>query len=181
MAAGMYQTLLSALGFIPLPLPAWKLVASNDVPAIAVASGNAGNLASDTSPKLIRVSTSTDKALRIIWASSTSIEIFQQIFYPPDMDVTVPYTINFLIGKSANTDATCTFTVGCFEGVGDTTRGGATAVLGASAVTAYSRSITPTAGHPNFAVFTLTPGTHTTDDIWLYEAYILYQKKLLSS
>lgn len=181
MSGSLYTTLKSAQGFIPLHLHSWRLVASNDVPAIAVASGNGGNLGSDTSPHLSRVNAATDKALRIVWASSTSVEIFQQIFYPPDMDVTVAYTINFQIGKNTNTDATCTFTVGCFEGVGDTTRGGATAVLGASAVTAYSRSITPTAGHPNFAVFTLVPGTHTTDDIWLYESYILYQKKLLSS
>jgi hypothetical protein len=177
----MYQTLVSAQGFLPLRLPDWLLVASNDVPAIAIASGNGGKLGVDTSPKLKRVSTSTDKALRIEWASSTSIEIFQQVFYPPDMDVTAAYTINFRIAKDTNTDATCTFTVGCFEGIGDTDRGGATAVLGASAVTSYSRSITPTTAHPMFAVFTLTPGTHTTDTIYMYEAYILYQKKLLSS
>lgn len=181
MAAGMYQTLVSALGFIPLPLPSWRLVASNDVPVIAVASGNGGNLASDSSPKLIRVSTSTDKCLRILWSSSTSIELFNQIFYPPDMDVTTTYTINFRIGKSANTDATCTFTVGVFEGVGDTNRGSATAVLGASAVTTYTCTVTPTTAHPMFAAITLTPGTHTTDDIYLYEAYVLYKKKLLAS
>lgn len=176
--SSMYKTLVSAQGFIPLPLPSWRLVASNDV-ANLVAIG--GVLASDSSPVLMRANGATDKALRIKWASSTSVEIFQHFFYPPDMDVTAAYTVNFRIGKSANTDATCTFTVGLFEGVGDTDRGGATAVLGASAVTSYSRSITPTAGHPNFAAITLTPGTHTTDDIYLYEAYILYQKKLLAS
>ncbi len=177
----MYTTLTTAQGFIPLYLPNWRLVASNDVPVIAVVSGNGGNLASDSSPVLMRVNAATDKALRIKWASSTSIEVFQQFFYPPDMDVTAAYTVNFRIGKSANTDATCTFTVGCFEGIGDTDRGGATAVLGASAVTSYSRSITPTAGHPNFAALSLVPGTHTTDDIYLYESYILYTKKLLST
>ncbi len=180
MAAGMYQTLISAQGFIPLPLMSWRAIASNDIPALAGTPAS-GILASDTSPKLIRVNTSTDKALRIIWSSSTSIEICNHIFYPPDMDATATYTVNCRIGKNTNTDATCTFTVGVFEGVGDTTRGSATAVLGAAAVTAYTCTVTPTAGHPNFAALSLVPGTHTTDDIWLYEAYVLYQKKLLTS
>lgn len=181
MGASMYKTLASAQGFIPLPLWSWRLVASNDVPAIAVASGNGGTLAADSSPKLQRVNAATDKALRIEWATSTSIEIFNQFFYPPDMDVTATYTINFRIGKDTNTDSTCTFTVGVFEGVGDTNRGSATAVLGTATVTTYTCTVTPTSGHPMFANITATPGTHTTDEVWLYEAYVLYQKKLLSS
>ncbi len=181
MAGSLYTTLKSAQGYIPLPLHAWRLVASSDVPAIAVVSGNGGNLASDTAPKLIRVSTSTDKCERVLWVASSSIEIFQQFFYPPDMDITATYSLNFRIGKDTNTDATCTFTADLFEGVGDTTRGGATAVLAVAAVTSYTRSITPTAGHPNFAVACLTPGTHTTDAIYLYEAYVLYTKKFLTT
>lgn len=167
--------MVGAVGFIPLYLHNWRLVASNDVAALAAVGGH---LAVDSSPKLIRVNAATDKALRVVWASSTSIEIFQQFYYPPDMDVTATYAPTFRIGKSANTDATCTFTVGVFEGVGDTNRGSATAVLGASAVTTYTCTVTPTTAHPMFAAVTLTPGTHTTDDIWLYEAYVLYTKKL---
>lgn len=179
--ASMYNTMVGAQGFIDLPLHDFRLVASNDVPAVAVASGNGGTLAVDTSPKLKRVSTSTDKCLRIEWASSTSIEIFQQFFYPPDMDVTATYSVNFRIAKDTNTDATCTFTADLFEGIGDTTRGGATAVLGASALTSYTKAITPTTGHPNFAVLVLTPGTHTTDTIYMYECYVIYTKKLVSA
>ncbi len=178
--ASLLTSLTTVQGFIPLYLPSWRAIASNDIPVIA-GTPVSGVLASDSSPKLIRVNAATDKALRIVWANSTSIEITNNFTYPPDMDFSVAYTCNFLIGKSANTDATCTFTVGLFEGVGDTDRGGATAVLGASAVTLYTKSITPTAGHPNFAAITLTPGTHTTDVIYMYAAYILYQKKLLST
>ncbi len=181
MAGSLYTTLKSAQGFLPLYLHNWRLVVSNEVPVIAVATGNGGNLAVDTSPKLIRVNAATDKCLRIVWIGGTSIEIFQLFHYPPDMDVTATYSLNFLIGKSANGQATCAFTADLFEGVGDTTRGGTTAVLGASAVTLYTKSITPTAGHPDFAVCVLTPGTHATDDIWLYEAYVLYTKKFLTS
>lgn len=177
----IYATLVGAQGFIPLPLNSWRLVSSNDVPVIAVASGNGGQLASDTAPKLIRVNAATDKALRILWASSSSIEIFNQFYYPPDMDVTATYTVNLRMGKDTNTDSTVTVTVGLFEGVGDTTRGAATAALGAAAVATYTATITPTTGHPNFAAVTLTPGTHTTDAIYLYEAWVTYTKKLVSA
>ncbi len=180
--ASIYNSLVGQVGYIPLNLYDWRLIASNDIPIIAVASGNGGNLASDTAPKLIRVSTSTDKCMRILWVSSSSIEITQNFNYPPDMDVTTTYTLNFRIGKDTNTDATCTFTADLFEGVGDTTRGGATAVLGASAVTTYTRTITPTAGFPTvFAAVCLTPGTHTTDAIYLYSSWVTYAKKLQSA
>ena len=168
----------TALGFIPL-LPAdWRLVASNDVAALAAVGGV---LAVDSAPKLIRTNTSTDKALNVQWAASSSVEIYQQFYYPPDMDVTATYTLNFRVSKNTNTDATCTFTADLFEGIGDTTRGGATAVLAQAALTTYTRTITPTTGHPNFAVCILTPGTHTTDVISMPYAYVLYKKKALTT
>lgn len=176
----MYGSLVGQVGFIPLHLHNWRLVASNDVPAIAVASGNGGNLAVDTSPKLKRVSTSTDKCLRIEWASSTSIEIFHQFFYPPDMDVTATYSINLRVAKNTNTDTTVIITADLFEGIGDTTRGASVGAIAVSTLATYSATITPTGGHPNFAVAILTPGTHTTDTIYLYEAYVTYKKKLAS-
>lgn len=170
---------VSAQGFIPLPLGSWRLVASNDVPAIAVASGNGGNLASDTAPKLIRVNAATDKALTISWASSSGIEIFNEFAYPPDMDVTKTWSFNMKVKSAGNTD-TPTFTLGVFEGIGDTTRGGTTAAV-TNAYSIISTAVTPTAGHPTQAVVTLVPGTHTTDAIVIAETYILYTKKLLAS
>jgi hypothetical protein len=178
--ASIYSSLTGQTGFIPLDIDDWRLIGSSDIPVIAVASGNGGNMASDTSPKLRRVNAATDKCLRIEWANSTSIEITQPFLYPPNMDATQTYTLNFLIGKNTNTDATCTFTADLFEGVGDTTRGGATAVLATATVTQYTRTITPTAGFPNFASVCLTPGTHTTDTIYMYAAWVTYACKLVS-
>ena len=174
----LYSSLVGAQGHIPLHLYDWRLVASNDVPAIAVASGNGGNLGSDTAPKLIRVNTSTDKCLTISWASSGVIEIFQSFIYPPDMDVTQTYSVN-LRAKSGTTD-TPVVTVGLFEGIGDTTRGGNTGASG-SVLATLSATITPTGGFPNFACVTLVPGSHTTDAFTLYAAWITYTKKLVSA
>ena len=175
--ASLYSSLTGASGYIPLPLHDWRLVASNDVPVIAVASGNGGNMASDTSPKLIRVSTSTDKCLTISWASSTSIEIFQAIQYPPDMDVTATYVVNLRL-KSGSTD-TPVVAVGVFEGIGDTNRGGNTGAS-ASTISTISATITPTTGFPNFAAVSLIPAAHTTDALTMYAAWITYTRKLTS-
>jgi hypothetical protein len=166
-------------GFIPLPLGAWRLVASNDVPAIAVASGNGGNLGVDTAPKLKRVSTSTDKKMRIEWAASSSVEIMADVVYPPDLDDTATVTLNLLLAKDTNTDNTVTVAAGYFEGVGDTNAGGNTAAL--AAATLAQKTVVIAAAdvgtYPNAASVTLTPGTHTTDAIYLYGSWLTYTRK----
>jgi hypothetical protein len=177
--AEIYQSLETAQGFIPLDLNSWRLVASNDVPALAIASGNGGNLAVDSAPKLIRVNAATDKCLTINWAASSGIEIFNQFAYPPDMDVTKTYTVNLRVKSGGATD-TPTIAIGLFEGIGDTNRGGTSAAI-AAAVSTVSATITPTAGHPIFASVTIIPGAHTSDTVVLYEAWITYTKKLLVS
>ena len=179
MAASIYQTLVSAQGFIPLPLPSWLLTATNDVPPIAVASGNGGKLASDTAPKLIRINTSTDKGLTINWAATSVIEILNNFPYPPDMDVTKTYTVNLRVKMGGSTD-TPVIAVGLFEGIGDTNRGGNTGAA-SNALQTLSATITPTGGFPNFAAVSLIPAAHGTDTLVMYAAWIQYTKKLLSS
>lgn len=180
MAGSLITNATTAQAFYPLRLPDWLLIASNDIPAIAVASGNGGKLAVDTAPKLIRASTSTDKALTITWAATSVIEITHQFFYPPDLDATKAYTVN-LRAKMGGVSDTPTIAVGCFEGIGDTNRGGNTAAVTGTSVATYSVTITPSAGHPNMAAITLTPAAHGTDTLVLVEAYILYSRQLLSS
>lgn len=179
MSGSLYTTATSAQGFIPLTLDKWLLIATNDIPAIAVASGNGGKLASDTAPALKRVNGATDKCLTIDWAASSSVEITQGFCYPPDMDVTAAYTVNLRVKMAGATD-TPTIAIGVFEGIGDTNRG-ATSGAASATLGTVSASVTPTGGHPNFASVSLTPGAHTTDILHLYEAYILYKKKLLAS
>lgn len=174
----LYQNAITTLAFVPLTLPSWRAIASNDIP-VAAGTPAAGILASDTAPKLKRVNTSTDKALKIEWAASSVIEITNEFYYPPDMDVTKNYTVNLAV-KMASTNDTPTTTVNVFEGIGDTNRGGTTAAA-SSTLQQLSVTVTPTGAHPNFASISVTPGTHGTDTYQLYEAYILYQRKVLTS
>lgn len=165
-------------GFKELPLGSWRLIASNDIPAIAVASGNGGNLAVDSAPKLIRVNAATDKKLRIQWAASSSVEITNDWTYPPDLDDTAVVTLHMLASMGGATD-TPTITLGYFEGVGDTDAGGATAAITGTAVTEYTRTIAAAdiGAHPNAASIALTPGAHTTDVLNIYATWIEYTRK----
>jgi len=164
-------------GFIPLPLDGWLLTASNDIPAIAVASGNGGKLASDTAPKLERVNAATDKKMRISWAASGVIEIQQNFAYPPDLDDTAAITVNLLAGMGGATD-TPVIAVAFFEMVGDTNAGGNTAAL---AATVAQKSVTIAASdvgaYPKSATVTLTPAAHGNDALYVYGAWIEYTRK----
>lgn len=164
-------------GYIHLPLGSARLISSNAIPAIAVASGNGGNLASDTDPKLERVNGATDKKLRIDFAASSSAEIQWDFVYPPDLDDTATLTVNILAKMAGATD-TPVLTVGYFENVGDTNAGGNTAAL---STTLAQKSVTIAAAdvgaYPAAASVVLTVGAHTTDAAFVYGVWIEYTRK----
>ena len=174
----MYTTLASAQGIVPIDLTHFRAIASNNIPAQA-GTPIGGLLCGDSAPKLLRTNAATDKSLAIQWAASSSIEITAPFIYPPDMNILVPYTVNFQALMNGATD-TPTVAVGVFEGIGDTNRGATSAAMTA-AIAQYSVSITATAAFPNFAIISLTPGAHTTNILLIYNVWIQYTKQLLSS
>ena len=167
-----------AIGHVPIHLDRWRLVATNDVPAIAVASGNGGNLASDTAPKLVRINGATDKGLRIQWAASSAVEIMADFIYPPDLDDTANVTFNCLAASGGATNSP-EITVGYFEGLGDTDAGGNTDAVTGTTITQYTRTIAASdvGAYPNKASIQLTPGSHGTDVLNLYATWMTYTKK----
>jgi hypothetical protein len=170
-AAKLTATL--ATGYIPLPLFGARLVSSNDVANIA-ASG--GTLAKDTAPILERVSTSTDKALRIRWAAAGVVEIMLgQFALPPDMDTTQPVIINVLAQMAGATD-TPTLALGYWPGVGGANGGGNTGAL-SNTLTQKTVSVAAPGTYPSMAAITLTPAAHATDALWLYGAWASYTRK----
>ena len=163
-------------GFIPLDIGSLRIIASNVI-------GNTTEgmlLDGNTAPSLQRVNAATDKALRVIWAASSSIECqFPPVAKPPDLDGTADLTVHMMIGKDTNTDNTVTIDVQMFDGVGDTEAGSATAALATATLTEYIGTILAAdlAEHPGFLNISLVPGTHTTDAIWLYAAWVEYTRK----
>ncbi len=169
-------------GTIPLPLHNFRKVASNEIPAIAVASGNGGTLAVDSDPQLQRVNAATDKALRIEWESGSVLEITQQFIYPLDLDPAADVVVNLFAGMKAASVDVPVLTVGFFEGIGDTNAGGNTAAL---STTAAWKTVTIAAADigaaPNFGVISIVPGAHATasNDVYLYAAFLSYTRKLV--
>lgn len=162
-------------GFLPLPLAQARLIATNDIAAIA-ASG--GVLGLDTAPKLKRVNGATDKKLRIEWAAASVIPITWDVVYPPDLDDTAVATIKLLAAMAGATD-TPTVAVNFFENVGDTNAGGNTGAVTGTTPTVYSRTIAAVdvGPVPAAASIELVPAAHGTDALYLYAAWVEYTRK----
>lgn len=165
-----------ATGFIPLDITTVKLPGSNVIGNTTEGLFPDGN----TAPSLQRVNSATDKALRVIWASSSSIEVqFAPVPKPPDLDGTADLTVHLMCAKDTNTDNAVTIDVQVFDGVGDTECGAATAALDAATLAEYTATVAASdlGEHPGFLNIALVPGTHTTDAIYLYAAWIEYTRK----
>ena len=166
-----------AIGYIPLPLGSWRLIESNDIPAIAVAGGNGGNLGRDTAPLLQRVNVATDKQQRISWVANGVVEVTQQFAYPPDLDDTAAVTVNLLAGMGGATD-TPVIGVNYFEGVGDTNAGGNTAALSSTvAHVTVAIAAGDIGAYPKAATVGLIPAAHGNDALYVYATWITYTRK----
>lgn len=162
-------------GFIPLPLPLARLIATNDIPNTAA---DAGVLSSNTAPTLARVNAATDKKLRIAWAATGVVPITWNIEYPADLLNGAPLVVNLLCAMGGATD-TPTIAVNYFENVGDTNAGGNTAAVTGTSLAKYTRTIAGTdiGAYPAAASVELVPAAHGTDALYLYGAWIEYIRK----
>lgn len=161
-------------GTIPLDITALREIATDDIQALAA---HGGIMASDSTPGLARVNGATDKALRVTWAAMDVTEAqFPPVPWPHDLDPAVDVTVHFLAKMGGATD-TPTIDVQAFESEGDTEMGGVTGALSATlqelTVTLLAADI---AGHPGFLNLSLVPGTHDTDALHLYAAWVEYQR-----
>lgn len=169
-------TATMATGFIPLDVGSLRIIASDVI-------GNTTEgmlLDGNTAPSFQRVNAATDKALRVIWAASSSVEIqFPPVPKPPDLDDAAVLEVHLMIGKDTNTDNTVTVDVQIYDGVGDTEAGAPTAALATATLSEYTSSISAAdlGAAPGFLNISLIPGTHTTDAIWLYAAWCEYTRK----
>lgn len=162
------------VGHIPIDLGSIRIIAANAIGNTLDGIIPDGN----TDPSLARVNGATDKALRVIWAPASVVEVQLGSFaYPADLDDTQPVTVH-LLARMAGAADTPVIAVGYFEGVGDTNAGGNTAALSAAiaekTVTIAAADVGP---GPTFATITLTPGAHGTDALWLYAAWVSYVRK----
>lgn len=166
-------------GFIPLDITALRKIATNAIPALAAIGGL---LAADTTPFLERANAAVDKSLRVTWttpAAFDSVEVqFPPVPMPVDLNAAVTLSIHLLAAMGAGNN-TATIDVQVWDAVGDAEMGGATAAITGTTVAEYSRDIAAAniAGPPlGFLNIQLTPGAHTTDQLFVYAAWIEYRR-----
>ncbi len=173
------RTALGGVGFIPLDITSLREIISNDI-GITGITPEGGILTSDTTPRLKRANGATDKALKVEWVGGNVDEVqFPTVPIPLDLAETVDVIIHLLAKMSASGD-TPTIDVQVFDAIGDTEMGGATAALSDTlaelTVTIANANIS---GNPlGFFNISLVPGTHATQLVELYAAWIEYTKKL---
>jgi hypothetical protein len=181
--AELYQHLFSVQGgCVPIAIQTLVEVDSNgDVGAIAVASGNGGKLASDTTP--ILKGEATTEAICLEWASSNSDIVAGAVGLPPDMDDTADAFIDLFV-KSAGTANDVAFTVLTTWDNG-TQVSDAAAAAGGTFTDYHTITATVAAADipatPRALSFQLVPGAHTTDAWTLYGARLRYKRKLLAA
>jgi len=166
-------------GYIPFDLFSVRGIVSNDIPNTATQAG--GFLAKNTTPILERINGATDKGIRVVWAATNVTPIqFAPVPYPLDLDDTLPATVKLLVSKDTNTDTLANIAVAYFEGVGGSNAGTNTPAItettgpALKSVTIAASAVGPA---PTFATVELVPGTHGTDAIRLYAAWLEYTRK----
>ncbi len=175
---------LNPKGFIMLDLFSVREIGvdtANEIGNIA-ASAAGGLLAKDTTPILERTATSTDESIRVHWILDDVDEIqFAPIPIPPDLDETVDVTVHFTCEMGGATDTTTAFTLGIWDGVGDSDAGGNTTpdITDALVEVVFTIANADIGGGPlGFFNISLFPEAHGTDAIFLYAAWIEYTRKL---
>ena len=166
-----------AVGTIQLDITALRETATNDIQNLAA---HGGLMASDSTPNLARVNGATDKALRVMWTAEADEEEaqFPPVAMPVDLDPATDLTVHFLMARESTND-TPTVDVQVFDGLGDTEMGGATGAITGTAIAEYSVTIANaniSGGPTGFLNIALIPAAHSTDDLYLYAAWIEYAR-----
>lgn len=162
-------------GFIPLDITSMREISSNAIQNLAA---HGGILAADSTPILQRVNGATDKAIRVLWEAGNSAEAqFAPVPKPPDLDASSDLTIHLLCAMEAAND-TPAIDAQVFDGIGDTEMGGSVGAITGTSITEYSVTIANAniAAAPGFLNISLVPGAHTTDDLYMYAAWIEYTR-----
>ena len=161
-------------GYIPLNIAMMRIISADQT----VDTTEGGVPDTDTNPSILRISTSTDKAMRVSWAAGNAAEVqFAPFALPPDIDSTAVLTVKLRASMAGSAD-TPTIAVSYFEGVGDTNAGGNTgAVTGTTPATYSVAVLAAEVGAAGAAVtIGLIPAAHATDILRLDGAWVEYTR-----
>lgn len=177
--AEIYQHIMTASAFIPVPLATVRELSTGTHPN---AAGNGGLLASDTTPILSAVNGDTDGAWRLAWAASNSDPIGFQVPLPADLNDAASVVIHFRAAMAGTTD-TPVISADSYFNEGDTKVEDDSAAVTGTSYAEYTITIAHgdvPAGAQTLSV-ELTPGAHTTDVLYLTALWVTYTRKILTA
>lgn len=162
-----------------IPLSTFRELASDDIPATAIASGGSGIMGKDSTPNFEAVNGATDRAQQLQWAAANVDKISNSIFLPVDLDGTRAMTVDLIAGKTGTMD-TVAFSVSAWFDRGDTEVTGTSANLAngtGAALAGVSIAASDIPDTPGQLTMVLFPGTHANDTVELYGVRLTYYSK----
>ena len=170
--AEIYQGMLSAQNFIPVPLASlFESDATNLVALLGIA----------TTPAIDMANGDTDSGIVVTWVSSNSDAIIFQVPLPPAFNPAADLVIHFRAKSGGATD-TPTIASDAYFNEGDTKVEDVSSALGAAfaenTITIAAADIP--AGAQTLTV-ELTPGAHTTDTVVISSIWIEHTNSILTS
>jgi hypothetical protein len=176
----IYQDLLTAQHFIPIPLMTLREASTFDVGAIAA---NGGVLASDTTPILEAINGGTDGCQRLTWATGDVDQVIAQVPLPPDLDATANMVVHARVAASGATD-TPSWTMESFFNEGDTKVSDTLAAGGATSTYAEITGTIALADVPAGAqmlTIGFTPASHDGNHFYMTGLWIECTRSILTS
>lgn len=170
---------LLAEGTIDVPLTAFRIIASNDIPTLATAAG--GVLANNSTPSLKRINGATNKCLQLRWASSaTNVPITATVPLPENLDTSASLVVTARMGKSDSGTNQFTGTVDFITTFNETLTTTKTQTLTATVFATKTHTITAGAVPASAYCMTieLTPGSHTSTAILMTGCRVQYARTL---
>lgn len=161
----IYQHLVSAQNFIPMPLTGWRESDGTNIPALA---SHGGILCQDSTPVLDLTNGDTDSALRLLWAATNQDAIICQVPLPPAINVGADLVVHFRAAMESTND-TPTMASDAYFNEGDTKVDDVSAAITGTAYAEYTITIANAdipAGAQTVTI-ELTPGSHGTDDLYV--------------
>lgn len=162
-----------------IPLSSFRELATNDIPAVAIASGGSGIMGKDSTPNFEAVNGATDRAQQLQWAASNVDLISWSGMLPVDCDGSRAIGVQLVAGKTGTMD-TVALNISAWFDRGDTEVTGTTSNLAngtGALLDEVSIAASDVPDTPGQMVLVLYPGTHGNDTVELYGVRINYWSK----
>ncbi len=159
------------VGTIGFPLNSARILSSS-----AYQNGTSGFIGANTNPSIARVNGATDISARMIWASSQVQEVQWEGTFPDDVDDTIDGSLILNAGMGSTMD-TPVLTVAFMVGTGATDLGSATAALSSTMADKTIAINFPASCAGQKFAFSITPGAHGNDAVWLGSVRLTYTRK----